>query len=91
MGIKTVAMALEHSWNAGIVEAEVHVPPAAQWLRVAGGEIERLCTGGTERCVAGDVWKGRGGSNVCDLKRYQFWIDRIWELGFEHLLQSNNL
>lgn len=83
LGLKTLAMALEHSPDTRLGRnAELHAPAAAQWLQIAGDEIERLCSDGTERMDAGDLWAGSGGGEVCDSARLQFWKARIVEFGY---------
>ncbi|KAF2196096.1 hypothetical protein GQ43DRAFT_445421 [Delitschia confertaspora ATCC 74209] len=83
LGLKTMAMALEYSPDTRLGKnIELHAPAAAQWLRIAGDEIDRLCRDGTQRMAIGDLWAGSGGSEVCDSARLQFWRARIVELGY---------
>jgi hypothetical protein len=78
----TLALALEYSptthWGNNVA---IHAPAAAQWLRIAGGEVEEWCKGETGRMKAGDIWVARGGGEVCDLARLAFWRQRLRELG----------
>jgi hypothetical protein len=62
--------------------SELRVPAAAQWLRIAGDQIESLCANGTERMPAGDLWTSTGGGEICDKARLQFWKTRMAELGY---------
>ncbi|KAF1830462.1 hypothetical protein BDW02DRAFT_534015 [Decorospora gaudefroyi] len=79
----TLAMALEYSPTTRPGKnVDLHVPAAAQWFRIAGDELERLCRDGTERFHAGDLWTSSGGGDVCDLARLQFWKARMAELGY---------
>ena len=78
-----MVMALEYSPETQPGRnVELHVPAAAQWLQIAGDEIERLCSDGTSRINAGDLWVGRGGGEVVDSARLQFWKARIAEFGY---------
>jgi hypothetical protein len=61
---------------------DVHVPAAAQWLRIAGEQVEEMCAEGKVRARAGDLWLAKGGSDVCDTARLGFWRERLVELGF---------
>jgi len=60
----------------------MHVPAAAQWLLIAGKEIEEMCEAGMELMNGGDLWVERGGSDVCDVARLQFWKERLRKLGY---------
>ncbi|KAH7399418.1 hypothetical protein BKA66DRAFT_556248 [Pyrenochaeta sp. MPI-SDFR-AT-0127] len=83
LSLKTLAMALEYSRDTRLGKnTELHVPAAAQWFRIAGDKIERLCRDGTERMTAGDLWTGSGGGEVCDYARLQFWKARIAKYGY---------
>ncbi|KAI4625637.1 hypothetical protein J4E80_002769 [Alternaria sp. BMP 0032] len=79
----TLAMALEYSPNTRLGKnTAMHVPAAAQWLLIAGKEIEEMCEAGTESMNGGDLWVERGGSDVCDVARLQFWKERLRDLGY---------
>ncbi|CAE7188779.1 hypothetical protein P3342_008998 [Pyrenophora teres f. teres] len=83
LGVKTLVMALEQSPSTREGQnVELHAPAAAQWLRIAQDEIEKLCNDKTERFTAGDLWANRGGGEVCDNARLQFWKSRMAELGY---------
>lgn len=83
LGLRTMALALEHSSGTRLERnIERHVPAAVQWLRIAEGAIEGLCRAGTERFTTGDLWDGRGGGEICDGARLHFWRARIVELGY---------
>lgn len=78
LALRALPMALEHSPETRLGKnAELHAPAAAQWLRLAVDEIEELCAERNERMVAGDLWVAKGGSDVCDLARLQFWKERL--------------
>jgi hypothetical protein len=62
---------------------DVHVPAAAQWLRIAGEQVEEMCAEGKVRARAGDLWLAKGGSDVCDTARLGFWRERLVELDFK--------
>ncbi|XPS77784.1 hypothetical protein M3J09_009811 [Ascochyta lentis] len=83
LGLTTLGLALENSpgTRRGKV-SELHAPAAAQWLRVAGDEIERLCEEETEQIMAGDLWKCRGGTDMCNSARMAFWKSRLMEMGY---------
>jgi len=79
----TLAMALEHSPGTRLGKnTAMHVPAAAQWLLIAGKEIEEMCEAGAESIPGGDLWVERGGSDVCDVARLQFWKERLRDLGY---------
>jgi hypothetical protein len=79
----TLSMALEHSPATRLGKnVDLHVPAAAQWLRIAGEEVEQMCREGGGRVPPGDLWERRGGNDVCDLARLGFWRERLGELGF---------
>lgn len=83
LGLRALAMALEnspHTWLGR--NSELHAPAAAQWLRIAGGEIERLCEAETERAMGGDLWESHSGAEVCDCARLAFWKSRLTDLGY---------
>lgn len=83
LGLKTLSMVLEYSPNTRLGQnVKLHVPAAAQWLRIAENEIERLCKGGTERMDTGDLWVGSGGGEVYDSAGLQFWRARIEAFGY---------
>lgn len=83
LGFVTLAMALEQPPNSRLGRnSELHAPAAAQWLRIAGDEIERLCEQGTERMGPGDLWKDRDDAEVCNSARLAFWKSRLAEMGY---------
>jgi len=83
LGIKALVMALEQPPDTRLGQnTELHAPAAAQWIHIANDEIEKLCNDGTEKFTAGDLWAGRGGGEVCDSARLQFWRSRMRELGY---------
>ncbi|CZT20219.1 uncharacterized protein RCC_06076 [Ramularia collo-cygni] len=75
-GIWTLATALEHSSSIPY-EANLGVPAAAQWLSLAGPEIEQLCEAATEHYPVGDLWVGTDNTDVVDMARLQFWRRRL--------------
>lgn len=80
---RTMIMALEDEPETNTVgNVDLHGPAAAQWFRIAGDEIERLCSLGTERYACGKLWERNGGTEVCDNARLQFWRMRLAELGY---------
>ncbi|KAH7138740.1 hypothetical protein B0J11DRAFT_515198 [Dendryphion nanum] len=80
-GRVTLAMALEYSRDTRLGKnVNIHAPAAALWLRVARDEVEGMCMKGDQCIDAGDLWLERGGSNVCDMVRLQFWHERLVEL-----------
>jgi hypothetical protein len=83
----TLSMALEHSPNTRLGKnTAMHLPAAALWFSIAGGELERMCEAGEQKMAAGDVWaervkdNGSGDSAVVDMTRLQFWKERLAEL-----------
>ncbi|KAJ4990054.1 hypothetical protein SVAN01_04517 [Stagonosporopsis vannaccii] len=83
LGVRTLAVALEHSNGTRLGRnAELHAPAAAQWLRIASKEIERVCAEGTQRFMTGDLWQSRGGTEVCDSARLAFWKSRLEDVGY---------
>jgi len=79
----TLAMALEYSPGTRLGKnTAMHVPAAAQWLLIAGKEIEEMCEVGMESMNAGDLWAERGGGDVCDVARLQFWKERLRDFGY---------
>ncbi|KAH9882701.1 hypothetical protein J1614_000066 [Plenodomus biglobosus] len=83
LGLRTLAMALEHSPSTPLGKnVHLHAPAAAPWLHIAGKTIDSICVKGTERVNAGDLWNSKGGGEVCDSARLQFWKTRLVELGF---------
>ena len=82
LGLRTLSIALEQSpstrWGQNV---GLHAPAAAQWLRIAENELARVCAEGGEKYPAGDLWKDKGGNDVCDSARLQFWRARLRELG----------
>lgn len=85
LGFRALVMALEEPLSSRLGRnSALHVPAAAQWFRLAGHEIARRCEQGSERCWAGDLWKGRGDDDkVCSSARLAFWKSRLAELGYE--------
>lgn len=83
LGLQTLAMALEHSPGTTLGKnVHLHAPAAASWLHIAGKTVDSICVKGTERVNAGDLWTSKGGGEVCDSARLQFWKTRLVELGF---------
>jgi hypothetical protein len=79
----TLSMALEHPPNSRLGRnSELHAPAAAQWLRIAGVEIEELCRKETARMGPGDLWKGRDDADVCNGARLAFWKSKLAEMGY---------
>jgi hypothetical protein len=79
----TLAMALEHSSESRLGKSvDLHVPAAAEWFRIAGGEVEKLCEIATETMNPGDLWARQGGGGVCNSARLRFWKERMLELGY---------
>ena len=82
----TLVLALEQShasrWGRNI---ELHVPAAAEWFRIAGGEIEELCKKEMETMNPGDLWASQGGGEVCNCERLSFWKKRLLELGYNEV------
>jgi hypothetical protein len=83
----TLSMALEHSLNTRLGKnTAMHLPAAALWFSIAGGELERMCEAGEQKMAAGDVWaervkdNGSGDSAVVNMTRLQFWKERLAEL-----------
>ncbi|CAN9253606.1 unnamed protein product [Alternaria alternata] len=83
----TLSMALEHSPNTRLGKnTAMHLPAAALWFSIAGGELERMCEAGEQKMAAGDIWaervrdNGSGDSGVVDMTRLQFWKERLAEL-----------
>jgi hypothetical protein len=83
----TLSMALEHSPNTRLGKnTAMHLPAAALWFSIAGGELERMCEAGEQKMGAGDVWaervkdNGSGDSAVVDMTRLQFWKERLAKL-----------
>ncbi|OSS45656.1 hypothetical protein B5807_09490 [Epicoccum nigrum] len=75
-------MALEQRSDSRLGRnSELHAPAAAQWLRIAGDEIEQLCKG-TETWPEGQLWKDHGGTNRCDGARLTFWKSRLRDMGY---------
>ncbi|KAH6615373.1 hypothetical protein C7974DRAFT_367648 [Boeremia exigua] len=84
LGLRTLAMALEWSGETWLGKnAELHAPAAAQWLRIAGKEIDEVCKEGREQTGRGDMWEKRGGGLECDAARLGFWRERLAGMGFE--------
>ncbi|KAF2123510.1 hypothetical protein P153DRAFT_328083 [Dothidotthia symphoricarpi CBS 119687] len=80
----TFKMALENSPETRVGKnVHLHVPAAAEWFRIAGDEIEKLCKDGTETKHPGDLWVSQGGGEVCDSARLSFWKKRMLELGYK--------
>lgn len=76
-------MALEHSPHTEFgKDIQLFAPAAAQWLHVAGDGLETICKKETEDFHAGDLWAANGGSDTCNIARFQFWKTRLTELGF---------
>lgn len=83
VGVRTLAVALEHSSGTRLGRnSELHAPAAAQWLQIAGAEIETVCAEGTQRFMPGDLWESRGGTEVCDSARLAFWKSRLEDMGY---------
>lgn len=83
LSFATLHMALEYSPGSRTGRnIELHAPAAAQWLRIAGDEIERLCQEGTESMYPGDLWEDRDNAEVCNNARLAFWKARLTELGY---------
>lgn len=83
LGFVTLSMALEHSPDTALGRnSGLHAPAAAQWLRIAGDKIEKLCEEGTGVMGAGDLWKDRGGAGVCNSARLAFWRSRLADMGY---------
>jgi hypothetical protein len=77
----TLVTALEHSPETHRGKnVDFHVPAAAEWFRIAGDEIEKLCRDKTEKLPPGDLWASQGGGEVCDSARLNFWKKRMLEL-----------
>jgi hypothetical protein len=77
----TLSEALEHSSPRRLGKTTaLHVPGAAVWFSIAGKEVETMCKMGTERMAPGDLWVERGGSDVVDESRLEFWRERLAEL-----------
>ncbi|KAF2632343.1 hypothetical protein BU25DRAFT_149644 [Macroventuria anomochaeta] len=65
IGRSTLARALEHSPGTRLGKnSELHAPAPAQWLRIAGDALEKLCAEAKERMPAGDFWRVGGGSEI---------------------------
>ncbi|KAF2995804.1 hypothetical protein E8E13_000632 [Curvularia kusanoi] len=83
LGVRTLAMATEQSSDSRLGRnSGLHAPAAAQWLRIAGREIEQLCKEETELWPMGKLWEEKGGLKVCDGKRLAFWRDRLTQMGY---------
>ncbi|RMZ74432.1 hypothetical protein GMOD_00003469 [Pyrenophora seminiperda CCB06] len=79
----TLMMALEHSPESRLGKnVNLHIPAAAEWFRIAGDEIERLCKNQAETMSPGDLWARLGGGEMCDSARLSFWKKRMSELGY---------
>jgi hypothetical protein len=77
-------MALEHSPQTRLGKnVNLHVPAAAEWFRIAGDGIEKLCEEETQNMDPGDLWTSQGGGEVCDSARLRFWNKRMLELGYK--------
>lgn len=82
LSFRVLFMALEQRSGSRIGRnAELHAPAAAQWLRIAGDEIEQLCKG-TETWPEGQLWKDCGGTSLCDGARLAFWKSRLGDMGY---------
>lgn len=84
LAFTTLATALEYPPGSKFGRnSELHAPAAAQWLRIAGKEIDRLCEEGTTQHYPGDLWKDRAmeGSR-CNSARLAFWKSRLTEMGY---------
>jgi hypothetical protein len=83
LGFRALSMALEEPPSSRLGKnSELHAPAAAQWFRLAGHEIERLCEQGSEQCWPGDLWKDREDPKVCNSARSAFWKSRLAEMGY---------
>jgi len=83
LGVRTLAVALEHSSETRLGRnSELHAPAAAQWLRIAGEEVERICAEETQQFMMGDLWQSHGGTEVCDSARLAFWKSRLKDMGY---------
>jgi hypothetical protein len=51
-------------------------------MRIAGDEVERWCAKGVVKMGAKDLCTARGGGDVCDSARFEFWKQRLVELGY---------
>jgi hypothetical protein len=80
LGFTTLAMALESAPNSRLGKnVKLHTPAAAVWLRIAGDTLEQVCGAETKVYFAGDLWKVRGGMDVCSSARLEFWKARMRE------------
>ena len=83
LGFRIFIMALEEPSGSRIGRnSELHASAAAQWLRIAGDEIEQLAEEETETWPEGQLWKDRGGSDLCDGARLAFWKSRLRDMGY---------
>lgn len=83
LAFKTFVMALEFPPGTMLGDnVELHVPAAAQWFRIAGDAIEKLCEEGTEKFNDGS-WFQKHGRGRCDNRRLEFWKERMLELGYD--------
>jgi hypothetical protein len=73
-------MALESAPNSRLGKnVKLHTPAAAVWLHIAGDTLEQVCGAETKVYFAGDLWKVRGGMDVCSSARLEFWKARMRE------------
>lgn len=80
----TLVMALEYSPQTRLGKnVDLHVPAAAAWFRIAGDQIEQLCKDGSGTMNPGDLWTGQGGEEVCDIARFNFWKQRMLDVGYK--------
>lgn len=83
LGVRALSWATEYPPDTRLGKnQELHAPAAAQWLRIAGAEIERLCETGIVGMGAGKLWESCGGTDVCDLARLEFWKSQLRDLGY---------
>jgi hypothetical protein len=73
LGLKTLAVTLESSSDAWNFHKDWWLPAAAEWMRIAGNELARVCASGKKSYPPGDLWKTEGGGKVCDKRRHIFW------------------
>jgi hypothetical protein len=81
LGTSNLATTLETSSDRWNFHKELWLPAAAEWMRIAGDEIEKICRSGEQKCRVGDLWEAEGGEEICDMRRFEFWRKRLAEEG----------